>query len=40
MKSQEDFDHWIDLALDFNKQAKSSKKKKVNEQKRLLRTRY
>ena len=28
MKSQKDFNFWIDLALDFNKQAKSSKKKK------------
>jgi TfoX/Sxy family transcriptional regulator of competence genes len=27
MKSQKDFDYWIDLALDFNKRAKSSKKK-------------
>lgn len=27
MKSQKDFDYWIDLALDFNKHAKSSKKK-------------
>lgn len=26
MKSQKDFDYWIGLALDFNKQAKSSKK--------------
>ena len=28
MKSQKDFDYWIDLALDFNKKAKSSKRKK------------
>jgi len=28
MKSQKDFDYWIDLALDFNKKAKPSKKKK------------
>ena len=28
MKSQKDFDYWIDLALDFNKKAKASKKKK------------
>ncbi len=28
MKSQADFDYWINLALDFNKKAKSSKKKK------------
>lgn len=28
MKSQTDFDYWINLAIDFNKQAKSSKKKK------------
>jgi hypothetical protein len=27
MKSQKDFDYWIDLSLDFNKRAKSSKKK-------------
>lgn len=27
MKSKKDFDHWIGLALDFNKHAKSSKKK-------------
>ena len=27
MKSQKDFDYWINLALDFNKNAKSSKKK-------------
>ena len=27
MKSQSDFDYWIDLAIDFNKRAKSSKKK-------------
>ena len=28
MKSQKDFDYWIDLALEFNKKAKASKKKK------------
>lgn len=28
MKSQKDFDYWINLALDFNKKAKSSKKTK------------
>lgn len=28
MKSKKDFDYWIDLALDFNKRAKASKKKK------------
>jgi len=28
MKTQKDFDYWINLALDFNKKAKSSKKKK------------
>ena len=28
MKTQKSFDYWIDLALDFNKKAKSSKKKK------------
>ena len=28
MKSKRDFDYWITLALDFNKKAKSSKKKK------------
>ena len=28
MKSKADFDYWIDLALDFNKRAKASKKKK------------
>jgi TfoX/Sxy family transcriptional regulator of competence genes len=27
MKSNADFDYWINLALDFNKSAKSSKKK-------------
>jgi TfoX/Sxy family transcriptional regulator of competence genes len=26
MKTQDDFDYWINLALDFNKTAKSSKK--------------
>ena len=28
MKSKKDFDEWIDLALEFNKKAKSSKRKK------------
>jgi TfoX/Sxy family transcriptional regulator of competence genes len=28
MKSKKDFDYWINLSLDFNKRAKSSKKKK------------
>jgi TfoX/Sxy family transcriptional regulator of competence genes len=28
MKNKKDFDFWIDLALDFNKKAKSSKTKK------------
>ncbi|MBS1669336.1 MAG: TfoX/Sxy family protein [Bacteroidetes bacterium] len=28
MKSKKDFDYWIDQALDFNKKAKASKKKK------------
>jgi TfoX/Sxy family transcriptional regulator of competence genes len=28
MKSKRDFDHWIDLALEFNKKAKSSKRSK------------
>jgi TfoX/Sxy family transcriptional regulator of competence genes len=28
MKTKKDFDHWIELALDFNKRAKASKKKK------------
>jgi len=28
MKSQAEFAHWIELALDFNKRAKASKKKK------------
>ena len=28
MKSQKDFDYWINLALDFNSKAKSSKRKK------------
>ena len=28
MKTKKDFNYWIDLALDFNKRAKSSKKKK------------
>ncbi len=28
MKTQKDFDYWIGLALDFNKKAKSSRKKR------------
>ncbi|MGH2574920.1 MAG: TfoX/Sxy family protein [Ignavibacteria bacterium] len=28
MKSKKDFDYWINLSLDFNKRAKSSKKSK------------
>jgi TfoX/Sxy family transcriptional regulator of competence genes len=28
MKTQQEFDYWINLALDFNQYAKSSKKKK------------
>jgi TfoX/Sxy family transcriptional regulator of competence genes len=28
MKSKRDFDYWINLCLEFNKKAKSSKKKK------------
>jgi TfoX/Sxy family transcriptional regulator of competence genes len=28
LKTQKDFDYWVDLALDFNKKAKASKKKK------------
>lgn len=28
MKTQKDFDYWINLALDFNKKAKSGKRKK------------
>jgi TfoX/Sxy family transcriptional regulator of competence genes len=28
MKTQKEFDYWVDLALDFNKRAKSSKKRK------------
>jgi TfoX/Sxy family transcriptional regulator of competence genes len=28
VKSKKDFDYWIDQALDFNKKAKASKKKK------------
>lgn len=28
MKSKEDFDYWINLCLEFNSKAKSSKKKK------------
>jgi TfoX/Sxy family transcriptional regulator of competence genes len=28
MKTKKDFSYWISLALDFNKKAKSSKKKK------------
>jgi len=30
MKSKRDFDYWIDLALDSNKNAKASKKKKAS----------
>jgi TfoX/Sxy family transcriptional regulator of competence genes len=30
MKSKNDFDYWIDLALEFNKKAKSSKRPKKN----------
>ncbi len=30
MKTKEEFDYWINLALDFNPLAKSSKKKKKN----------
>ncbi len=32
MKKAKDFDFWIDLALSFNKKAKSSKKKKAKPQ--------
>lgn len=28
MRTQKEFDYWIDLAIDFNKKAKSSKRKK------------
>ena len=28
MTTQKDFDYWIDLAIDFNKRAKSSKRKR------------
>jgi len=28
MTTQKEFDYWIDLAIDFNKRAKSSKKKR------------
>jgi TfoX/Sxy family transcriptional regulator of competence genes len=28
MKSKKDFEYWINMALDFNKRAKASKKKK------------
>ena len=28
MRSKKEFDHWINLALEFNKKAKASKKKK------------
>jgi TfoX/Sxy family transcriptional regulator of competence genes len=31
MKSKKDFDYWIDLALEFNKKAKSSKRLKKNQ---------
>ena len=30
MKGEADFDYWINLALDFNKRAKASKKKKAS----------
>jgi len=30
MRSKRDFDYWIDLALEFNKIAKSSKRKRKN----------
>lgn len=30
MKTKKDFDYWIDLALDFNKKAKASPKRKPN----------
>lgn len=30
MKSKKDFNYWIDLALDYNKKAKSSKRKNKN----------
>jgi len=30
MKSEVEFDYWIDLALNFNKRAKASKKKKTS----------
>jgi len=29
MKSKKDFDYWINLSLEFNKKAKTSKKKKM-----------
>jgi TfoX/Sxy family transcriptional regulator of competence genes len=32
MRSKKDFDYWIDLALEFNKIAKSSKRKRKNPQ--------
>ena len=28
MKTKEEFDYWIELALEFNKKAKASKKRK------------
>jgi TfoX/Sxy family transcriptional regulator of competence genes len=28
LKTQKDFDYWINLALDFNKKAKASRKRK------------
>jgi TfoX/Sxy family transcriptional regulator of competence genes len=33
MKSKKDFDYWIDLCIQFNKHAKSSKKKKTTTKK-------
>jgi TfoX/Sxy family transcriptional regulator of competence genes len=32
MKSKKDFDYWIDLSLEFNKKAKSSRRLKKNQQ--------
>lgn len=34
MKTKSDFDYWIDLSLEFNKKAKSSKKNKGQSQKK------
>ena len=34
MRSKMDFDYWIDLALDFNKKAKASKKRKTVKKKK------